>query len=658
MRNILLDGIDTSLGASFAARCLQSSYGRISYSTSSPGRLSQQDIIDSVFYAGCEITGSAEAALDREQVARGLHAIDRDQSFPLLTPAATAAIDEIWHFANSSTSLGKPEICESLIATSRSLGATLNYVVAGFDGHSESEIRNHEILQRCNAQNIKCRIFHTSLVIAAVSPKLAQEENAIWQFLAVLHSLKAEVDERSPDYFDFQALRCKAPAHAALNLISAAVASDLLLRIAQTEGSTGLSFSIFSPENVPFSVLCERIGIAFGISLLAVEDSGSLSAIDRVFNERLGDLPKSLVSAVAGSCDIESYRIAGLPPDSAVLDEEAQIALFESVRRAQDEALAARRQLVAELPGKLVRRSIIKNGSELNYYVAGSAAVTIVVLNAYGQGLEYWYPLLAELMENYRVVIWEQRGTFSSPAPFALTDQVNDVDAIVRNEGIDKCHLLGWCTGPKVAIEFCLGNPSTVCSMAFLNATFKCDGGSEDFDSPYEHNLESLCRLLLRKPALATSIMKNLQAGFESEAEALEDAAPEQLSISVLSRMNPNLRSHVLAPFMTEETTVNYAHQLVDFWSRDSRPQAAEIHAPVLLIGAEYDQVAIPAASEAAAGFFPNAHYVQVHGATHYCLYDQPQLIAGLLKSFFQKQDELAGSGLNQATAAASYTHN
>jgi pimeloyl-ACP methyl ester carboxylesterase len=178
--------------------------------------------------------------------------------------------------------------------------------------------------------------------------------------------------------------------------------------------------------------------------------------------------------------------------------------------------------------------------------------------------------------------------------------------------------------------------------MAFLNGTFKCNGSPEELDSPYEQNLESLCRMLVRKPAMAASVRKTFQQREEeSETELLEGSDTEQMSLSVLSLITSDLKSYVLAPFRTEETTVNYAHQLMDFWSHDARSKAAEVQIPVLLMGTEHDQVATPASSQMAAELFPKARHVHVGGATHYCLYDRPDFVAGLLKRFFDESTGL-----------------
>ena len=121
----------------------------------------------------------------------------------------------------------------------------------------------------------------------------------------------------------------------------------------------------------------------------------------------------------------------------------------------------------------------------------------------------------------------------------------------------------------------------------------------------------------------------------ENKTEILEDGDGEEISVRVLSQMNVDLKDYVLAPFQTEETTSNYAHQLVDFWAHDVRPQIGKVKVPVLLISAEYDQVATPECSAEAAKLFPDARHVHVQGATHYCLYDRPEFTGALLKDFF-----------------------
>ena len=99
--------------------------------------------------------------------------------------------------------------------------------------------------------------------------------------------------------------------------------------------------------------------------------------------------------------------------------------------------------------------------------------------------------------------------------------------------------------------------------------------------------------------------------------------------------MNQDLKAHVMRPFESEATTLNYARQVVDYWDYDSLAKASQVQAPLLFITVEYDKIALPAMSKHAVKLFPKASLVEVQGANHYCLYDRPEFVAGLMEDFF-----------------------
>jgi pimeloyl-ACP methyl ester carboxylesterase len=50
--------------------------------------------------------------------------------------------------------------------------------------------------------------------------------------------------------------------------------------------------------------------------------------------------------------------------------------------------------------------------------------------------------------------------------------------------------------------------------------------------------------------------------------------------------------------------------------------------------------IASPASSRTVERHFPMARYVEVKGATHYCMYDRPDLIAEMIEGFFRNPHE------------------
>jgi pimeloyl-ACP methyl ester carboxylesterase len=668
-RNVLITGSVVPLGSHLAALCLTSSDAAVFYLARTDEALSPEDLARLVRQAMRRIAPETDADDAEKLTSSRLRWLYSDPAHegsgqPVTLPHDAQA-DEVWYLSAGSCrarcrGASANAVRALLSALPQFRAAEFNYVspVHADSRASDKEGRNSEyaagdergatrcaaerdVREQCDALGIRYRIFRTSLLVGEDLPPPGACGEGLLQFLSALHGIKSEIEERLPEYFEYQALRCLAPDGADVNLIRVEEAAEWMLHIAQREDTLGRCHDIVGLENVSFTDLCERVGAAYDLSLLAVAQRQELNAVDQLFQERLYGFQPFLSSPVE-SVGAGARLAAEFAPPSASLDADAQIALFRAVRRSQDAARAGRAARVAALSTALERKTIDRGGSGLTYYAGGSGSPPIVLINALGQGLHYWYRLMDELMRRRRVIIWEPRGLESTTRSFRLDDHVDDLEAILAAEAVETCHLIGWCTGPKTAIEFYRRCPEAVASMVFLNSSFKCPDSPEELDTAYERNLEPLCRLLDRRPEMAASVRMTLMSRTtDDRLDALENADGERLAARVLSMMNVDLREHVLAPFRSEPALVNYTRQLIDFWSYDARAEAKRVRAPVLMISSEYDQIASPEMSRAAARHLPTARLVQVQGATHYCLYDRPELIAELIEVFFENPDGL-----------------
>ena len=630
-RNALIIGATGLLGTYLTAFRLRTSEDIIFHAVSQAEPPSSDETTALLLQAVQQVVPEKACAIDER-----LHRIPCD--FGLGIPDAFLSdvrIDEVWLLSES------PHCAQLgiLLSALPQIGAT-EFNCVGTGGTADIE---REVIEQCGASGISYRIFRTALIISENLPLRGHKREGFFRFLSALYDIKNEVEEHLPEYFEYQALRCWAPDDAGLNLMRADQAAEIISRIAQRPDTFGNCYNVVSSKSVSFADLCERIGMVYGLSLLTTDNRQSLNVIDRLFHERLNGFHAHFMPSGKIACE-EAYRAADFAPEDVLLNEEAQVALFEAILCNQNAIRDARRERIAGFPGSLEQKTINRGEFELTYYYGGSGEIPIILLNALGQGLHYWYRLIDNLMQRHRVIIWEPRGTVSPPPPFGIKDQVNDLEAVLENEAADTCYLIGWCTGPKVATEFYLRHPSAVLAMVFLNSTFRCLGGPEEYETDYEHNLEPLCRLLNRRPETAASVMKYLQASISGDnINLLEESDPEQLAAGVLSLINVDLKHEVLMPFRNESTTLNYSHQVLDFWSHNTLEHAPRVQIPVLVIGSEYDKSASPAMSRVAAELFPAARYVQLQGATHYCFYDRPDLVTELIERFFHDSDALSG---------------
>jgi pimeloyl-ACP methyl ester carboxylesterase len=663
-RNVLIAGTDdliaSHLAASFAVSEVDSIFYVVQPTETSVEEVAEltQSIVDQI------ISGSSREGVE-ENAKHRLHVIAGDYGSNDLglqnALRSRVTIDCAWYVSGGYHPVEYPirtgaDLIKGLTVALQEMGATELNVVCPIDVFAASDLEqasglndtarpfgwfeDSDITEQCDAHNLGYRIFHISSVVGHSHTLLDVARNDFVSFLAVLHELKNEIEQRLHEYFQFYALRYWTPEKGTLNLIAVDQAVELMLKIAQSTQTLGGNYCISSPEATSFTDLCLALEEVYDMGILPVQDREELNAVDEIFNQRL-ERARTYLTAPQSLPWEQTYRAAGVVREQGLFEGEAMLKALRTVRERQDAAWVARDRRVASLPARLDRKTIDRNGSELTYLTGGSGEVPVVFINALGYELDYWYRLMENLIRRYRIVAWELRGTVDPPHRFQLIEQVDDLDAILRHEAIEKCHFIAWCTGAKIALQFHRRSPETVSSMAFINSALKCFASPEDLISDYERNLEPLCRNLDRCPAIASSVMRSLQAiTAENGASILDESDRREAANRVLSLTNMHLRQHLLGPFRTEAATVNYARQALDFWDYDINGDAQTVQVPVLLIGSECDKVVSPAMSRAAAQLFPQGRYVEVRGGTHYSFYDCPDVIANLIKDFFRDSSQ------------------
>lgn len=644
-RNILVSGADGLLGMHLAARLLVLSDDVIHCLI--PGTVSAEEINNAIIQLAARIKradASGPIALAPRIAVHCLDPDTRDFGLPDLLSQILPVL-EIWFLPSgrySDRNYGRCGDAALLAKLLEALPAAETFNLVTGPGEADKRYLNEKMMvERCTAQGMNWRIFRASLLVGENLLSAHTSRDGFLQFLGALHEIKAEIEERIAEYFEFHALRCcLGDSDAELNILPVEDAAQQILQVARGESKPGAEYRIAAARGTRIMDLLDTVGMAYELSVLPVEDRGSMNAIDRDFDERIAEF-RSTCASMLKPASSEVTDSSALPAEELEFDEERQQELFASVRASQDRARAKWSAQCANVLSLLQQRTIPRNGFDLTYYVSDSQGIPVVCLNAIGQGLNYWYRLIPDLSRYHKIIIWEPRGTVSPPPPFGLKEQLEDLEAVLRHEEIHSCHFATWCTGPKVAVDFYLQSPEAVLSIACLNSTFKCFGAAEELDTEYEHNFEPLCRVLREHPNMAPSVMKSLQSGEEEPVNLLEETDSDELSQRVLALMNKDLKPHVRAPFQTAAGILNYAHQIHDFWSWDIAKKAATVKVPVLLVSAEHDKVASPASSQMAAQLFPQSQLIHVLGATHYCMYDRPHFVAELLETFFMDSARL-----------------
>ena len=113
--------------------------------------------------------------------------------------------------------------------------------------------------------------------------------------------------------------------------------------------------------------------------------------------------------------------------------------------------------------------------NSLHYCSSGRAdGPCLVLLHALGATHDLWWPQLAALEADFRVVNVDLPGHGRSPMPqlgASMTDLAGEVAALIRDVAAAGAHVSGISTGGMIAQTLAIEHPGLVHSLALCNTT-------------------------------------------------------------------------------------------------------------------------------------------------------------------------------------------
>jgi pimeloyl-ACP methyl ester carboxylesterase len=440
--------------------------------------------------------------------------------------------------------------------------------------------------------------------------------------MQAVHRTVEEVRARDPDYFEQHALRTTRPDVPFLTVSSAA--SAVLAASAAPPGACRIT----APAGAARPRIGDVIGDTYGVELILDADPSSLSAIDRLLDSRLGGATRGPAGAGQGADASVSARTAEVAGAAELAD------VVSAWRRHQSALQTSERKRLADFPPASTLRAASRGGGP-EFRLFGDTGPLMVIVNAVAQSLVYWTRLIDRLAVDHRIAIWPLRSVAEGGRVTVQDDHVLDLEVIVEDVAEGPVHLVGWCTGPKACAQYYLAHPERVASMVFLAGTYR-PFGDRAFDTPYERTLEQIFDFLGRSPSATSAVRATLVDALGVGRSRSHRQA--DLAVDVLARVHPSLGPSVISTYASDESTHAYARQLRDFWDRSFESYAGAIRVPVLVIGAELDRIASPKLGERVANALPMGRFLELPGATHYCMYDRPDEVAAIIRRFVHPQ--------------------
>ena len=269
-------------------------------------------------------------------------------------------------------------------------------------------------------------------------------------------------------------------------------------------------------------------------------------------------------------------------------------------------------------------RARLTDGLELNYELFGDADAPVVVL-VRGTGADgtRWMPQVEAYRNDFRVLIFDNRGVGGSdtpPAPYTVADMANDTVALLDILGIDRCHLSGSSLGGAICAHIAIEHPQRVRSLQMHSSWLVTRG----------YTAYSL--------GLLHSFLVTGGVDFYYDA-----ALPLLFSPQFMSREHERLMG-VLAHMKAHPATYEgLLGQLQANLTHDLSERAAEIVAPTLVTVGELDYLLPVAASEELQRAIPNAELVVFPGGPHLVTMETPERFNDVTLTWLRKVNGLNG---------------
>lgn len=243
----------------------------------------------------------------------------------------------------------------------------------------------------------------------------------------------------------------------------------------------------------------------------------------------------------------------------------------------------------------------------------GKDRPAIVFSNSLGTDFRIWDAVVARLGDRYRIVRYDKRGhglSEATPAPYTLSDHVDDLAALLDHLGISQAAIVGLSVGGMIAQGLAARRPDLVAALVLSNTAHKI-GTAE-----------------LWRDRIETTTTK----GIGSMADAIMQ---RWFTPAYRSPDNPDFVGY--QAMLTRTTVDGYAGTCAAIRDADLTESTRAIRVPTLLIGGDQDGSTPPDLVSSTAELIPNSKFHIVEGAGHLPCIEKPDAVAALIGGFLRE---------------------
>lgn len=254
------------------------------------------------------------------------------------------------------------------------------------------------------------------------------------------------------------------------------------------------------------------------------------------------------------------------------------------------------------------------NGVVLHHEVRGQAdAPTLVFANSLGTDFRIWNEVVARIGGACRFVLYDKRGhglSEATPAPYALTDHVSDLAALLDHLGVTSASVVGLSVGGMIAQGLAALRPGLVSSLVLCDTAHRI-GTAEMWNA--------------RIDAVRTG-------GIGSIADAVMQ---RWFTPAYRSPANPDYAGYVA--MLTRTPIEGYVGTCAALRDADLTESTRALKVPTLCLVGDQDGSTPPDLVRSTAEVIKGAQFRIIADAGHLPNIEQPAAVADLIASFVKQ---------------------
>lgn len=240
-------------------------------------------------------------------------------------------------------------------------------------------------------------------------------------------------------------------------------------------------------------------------------------------------------------------------------------------------------------------------------------APTLVLSSGLGGSAQFWQPQLADLVENHRVIVYDQLGTNRSPATlpsdYRIAHMAEELIKLLDTLNVTQSHFIGHALGGLVGLELAMAQPERLSSLVLINT----------WSSPNPHTLRCFN---IRK-----AILDSGRKGIYLQMQGLLLYPPDWI-VANQDKLAKE-EAHHLANFPDQNNLLARIQALSVF---DIDAHLSDIHTPTIAIANKDDMLVPWQRSQILVEHMPNASLTTLEYGGHACSITVPSVFNRILR--------------------------